>query len=305
MDLNMPVCDGMELTALIREREAYISTPIVFLSGEGDTEKHFEALSAGGDDFLSKPIAPRHLISAVTSRVKRARLLERRRRAPGSREAVKGVHDSAQLTRRLTEMLSMEDAATRKGGLLYLELTDAAACEERVGHNAFRTLLDRLTTVLAAHIGNGDLLARCGTHGFLLLNPDLSAAALEDHAKALRACVSVESFGTTKVPQELRIEVGICPFEAVAGDAKAMIDAAEKVLRDAQASGKAGIAIVEPVSNEQDTEILVAAIRKALEDSSFRVVFQPIVSLHGSACPPRTVVSMLQPNWFRPRKRPG
>ncbi|MEZ5463463.1 EAL domain-containing protein [Dokdonella sp.] len=282
MDLNMPVCDGMELTALIREREAYISTPIVFLSGEGDTEKHFEALSAGGDDFLSKPIAPRHLISAVTSRVKRARLLERRRRAaPSTREAIKGVHDSAQLTRRLAEMLSMEDAATRKGGLLYLELADAATCEQRVGHSAFRTLIERLTTLLAAHIGNADMLARSGGHGFLLLNPDLSAEGLEDRAKALRACVAVESFGTTKVPQELKIEVGICPFEAVAGDAKAMIDAAEKALRDAQAAGRGGIALVEAAASADNTEVVVAAIRKALEDSSFRVVFQPIVSLHG------------------------
>lgn len=281
MDLNMPVCDGMELTALIREREAYISTPIVFLSGEGDTEKHFEALSAGGDDFLSKPIAPRHLISAVTSRVRRARLLERRRRAPVAREAIKGVHDSAQLVRRLTEMLSMEDAASRKGGLLFLDLVDAKACEDRIGHSAFRSLIDRLTTVLAANIGSGDMLARCGEHAFLLLNPDLSVQQLEDHAKALRASVAVESFGTTKVPQELKIEVGICPFAVAAGDARAMIDAAESVLRTSRAAGGGGIASVEPQASGEQTEVVVAAIRKALEDSSFRVVFQPIVSLHG------------------------
>ena len=30
-----------------------------------DADKHFEALNAGGDDFLSKPIRPKHLISAV------------------------------------------------------------------------------------------------------------------------------------------------------------------------------------------------------------------------------------------------
>src|SRR6185503_2867230 len=31
MDLYMPECDGMELTALIREREQFANTPIVFL----------------------------------------------------------------------------------------------------------------------------------------------------------------------------------------------------------------------------------------------------------------------------------
>ena len=58
MDLYMPNCSGMELTAIIREREAFINTPIVFLSGEHDQEKHFEALNAGGDDFLSKRSGP-------------------------------------------------------------------------------------------------------------------------------------------------------------------------------------------------------------------------------------------------------
>ena len=41
MDLYMPTCDGMELTAIIREREAFVSTPIVFLSGEHNRGKAF------------------------------------------------------------------------------------------------------------------------------------------------------------------------------------------------------------------------------------------------------------------------
>ncbi|MEM9305543.1 MAG: response regulator, partial [Pseudomonadota bacterium] len=73
MDLHMPGCDGMELTAIIRENEAFIHTPIVFLSGEEDQDLQFDALLAGGDDFLAKPVRPKHLISAVKNRVKRSR----------------------------------------------------------------------------------------------------------------------------------------------------------------------------------------------------------------------------------------
>src|SRR5262249_55707469 len=93
MDLYMPNCDGMELTSIIREREAFISTPIVFLSGEQDEDKHFAALNSGGDDFLSKPIRPKHLISAVTNRVQRARQLSRRARAANQRDPVTGLYE--------------------------------------------------------------------------------------------------------------------------------------------------------------------------------------------------------------------
>ena len=89
MDLHMPQCSGIELTSLIREHAAFITTPIVFLSGEDDTEQHFAALSAGGDDFLAKPIQPRHLISAVTNRARRARQMQQAHPPdPPNREAV-------------------------------------------------------------------------------------------------------------------------------------------------------------------------------------------------------------------------
>ena len=79
MDLNMPGANGIELTALIREQEAFAHTPIVFLSGESSEDLQFDAIDAGGDDFLSKPIRPRHLISAVQTRVRRHRQQENRR----------------------------------------------------------------------------------------------------------------------------------------------------------------------------------------------------------------------------------
>src|SRR6185436_1587909 len=69
--------------------------PIVFLSGEQDIERRFDAIRLGGDDFLNKPIKPRHLVSMVESRVRRARLLKQdaavsagrdRRGALGGRE---------------------------------------------------------------------------------------------------------------------------------------------------------------------------------------------------------------------------
>jgi EAL domain-containing protein (putative c-di-GMP-specific phosphodiesterase class I)/DNA-binding response OmpR family regulator len=280
MDLNMPVCNGMELTALIREREANISTPIVFLSGEGDTEKHFAAISAGGDDFLTKPIAPRHLITAVTSRVRRARLLERRR-TPTVRDAVKGLLDSAKLARRLTEMLSMEDAATRDGGLLSIELDAAPKLHDRVGATQFRKLVEQLTNLLCDQVGSNGMLARCGDSGYLLLNPDRSAKALGELADRLRDVVAGATFGDHGAPLPVSIVVGICPFSAGAGDAKAMIDAAQQAMGKAQSVDGRGIHMVEAAVDESARDVIIDAIRLALEDSSFRVVFQPIVSLHG------------------------
>ena len=121
MDLYMPGISGMELTAIIRERPEFISTPIVFLSGEQDSEKQFEALDAGGDDFLSKPIRPKHLMAAVNNRARRARAQDRRRNQ-FSREDDTGLFERALLVDKLGEHMLEEQGEQAHGGLLYLEL---------------------------------------------------------------------------------------------------------------------------------------------------------------------------------------
>jgi len=72
-DVHMPECMGTELAQVIRQDDSWAMTPIMFLSTEADLNRQLVALDLGGDDFLVKPIAPGHLISAVTARAKRAR----------------------------------------------------------------------------------------------------------------------------------------------------------------------------------------------------------------------------------------
>ncbi|MGD2116865.1 MAG: response regulator [Chromatiales bacterium] len=77
MDIYMPDANGLELTTIIRDDLRFTAIPIVFLSGETDPDKQLDALELGGDDFISKPIRPRHLISVVNNRIQRTRELVR------------------------------------------------------------------------------------------------------------------------------------------------------------------------------------------------------------------------------------
>ena len=75
MDLHLRELDGIALTQRIREQPHLQLLPIVFLSGDPDPERQYEVLAIGADDFLTKPIRPRHLIAAVSNRIARARLI--------------------------------------------------------------------------------------------------------------------------------------------------------------------------------------------------------------------------------------
>lgn len=78
LDMYMPDCQGTELAKVIRQHERYVSVPIIYLSAEDDLDKQLDAMGEGGDDFLTKPIKPSHLIATVRTRATRARSLKAR-----------------------------------------------------------------------------------------------------------------------------------------------------------------------------------------------------------------------------------
>lgn len=73
MDVYMPGCSGMELAAVIRQQDCHATLPIVFLSTETDLGRQLTAINLGGDDFLTKPVEPWHLVRSVLARARRAR----------------------------------------------------------------------------------------------------------------------------------------------------------------------------------------------------------------------------------------
>jgi diguanylate cyclase (GGDEF)-like protein len=286
MDLYMPNCSGMELTAIIREREAFINTPIVFLSGEQNQEMHFEALNAGGDDFLSKPIRPKHLISAVTNRVRRARTLGRRALAQNPRDPVTGLYERAYVLDRLNAKLAAEDPASQGGGLFYIVIDGAGQIRERVGLTVFEALLNQVGAFITAHIDEKDLVARYGDTSFALLGSGGDEDALTGIASDLRDRIAREVFEHEGKTLTVSLAIGICPFSAGLGDAGAMLNAAERAMTDSRLPGQNRIGVFHPArpsSSSDAQQTLTQLIRDALKAEDFQLLFQPIVALQGDS----------------------
>ena len=66
LDVDMPIIDGFETAALIREREKSRHTPIIFLTAINKGEQYvFKGYSLGAVDYLTKPFVPEILRSKV------------------------------------------------------------------------------------------------------------------------------------------------------------------------------------------------------------------------------------------------
>ena len=71
MDYHMPGCNGLELSAVLRQHELYKDIPIIFLTEETNIEARLTALNIGSDDFFHKAMGPERLLVAVQARLDR------------------------------------------------------------------------------------------------------------------------------------------------------------------------------------------------------------------------------------------
>src|SRR5947209_1647027 len=68
LDVDMPIMNGFEAAALIREREKSRHTPIIFLTAINKAEQHmFKGYSLGAVDYLSKPFVQEILRAKITA----------------------------------------------------------------------------------------------------------------------------------------------------------------------------------------------------------------------------------------------
>ncbi len=63
MDINMPVCDGVEGTRLIKQK--YPSVKILILTMYNDDDNICRAMENGADGYVLKGIRPEDFISAI------------------------------------------------------------------------------------------------------------------------------------------------------------------------------------------------------------------------------------------------
>tara|TARA_B100000795_G_scaffold145694_1_gene109151 strand:+ start:154 stop:846 length:693 start_codon:yes stop_codon:yes gene_type:complete len=71
LDIMMPEMDGIEACEKIRKIKSLDNVIISFLSARGEDYSQVAGFEAGADDYITKPIKPKVLVSKVTSLLRR------------------------------------------------------------------------------------------------------------------------------------------------------------------------------------------------------------------------------------------
>jgi diguanylate cyclase (GGDEF)-like protein len=233
LDMNMPGASGEEIAEVIRQQDAYLSIPIVFLSAESDIGRQREAMSLGGDEFLQKPIEPAHLISAVRSRVIRYRAL----RALMVRDSLTGLLNHTNFKERLRAETAR---AKRQGKPLSVALIDIdlfKKVNDTYGHPAGDRVIKCLSRLLKQRLRGADVIGRYGGEEFAVALPDTSvdvAIRVLDHIRESFAGI-VQHAGEKTF--QVTLSAGVAPY-GEASNGESLINAADEALYAAKHGGR-------------------------------------------------------------------
>lgn len=71
LDVMMPKMDGIQVCEHLRAQPGFETTLICFLTARGEDFSQIAGLDAGADDYISKPVKPRLLVSRINALLRR------------------------------------------------------------------------------------------------------------------------------------------------------------------------------------------------------------------------------------------
>lgn len=170
INMHMSRCTGIELAAVIRQNENFVSIPIIFHSVEKDSRHHLEAVQGGGDDVITHPFTMEHIVRSVRLRASRNRQM----RFFMERDSLTGLLNHNNLKQRLEHEVQR---ARRIGTSLVFAMVDIDRFKnvnDTYGHLTGDRVIKNLSRLLVERLRRTDVVGRYGGEefGIILFNTD-------------------------------------------------------------------------------------------------------------------------------------
>ncbi|WPP44156.1 diguanylate cyclase [Pseudomonas sp. AN-1] len=233
LDMYMPECLGTELAKVIRHHERYVSVPIIYLSAEGDIDKQLDAMSEGGDDFLTKPIKARHLIATVRNRAARARNLKARM----VRDSLTGLYNHTHILQLLEDARVRARREQRPLAFAMLDIDHFKQVNDRYGHPMGDRVIKSLALFLKQRLRKTDHIGRYGGEEFAVVLPDTDAATAARVLDEIRRRFAEIKFPTQAQDLSCSFSCGIAELHGEQ-EAKALASDADAALYRAKHAGR-------------------------------------------------------------------
>lgn len=255
LDVVLPDIDGFSVARRIRATEkAGEWTPIIFLSSLGNDADIEQGITAGGDDYLHKPISEIVLSAKIKAMQRlvlmRASLLAITRKLDAANQELVRISSSDGLTgvsnrRHFDEALSVEWRRARRHSnsiaMMMCDVDHFKLYNDTYGHLAGDDCLRKVATAIRQHTERpSDIVARYGGEEFAVVLPETTIGGALMVAEKIRQAVHELNIPHATSPGKVvTLSIGIASaapgFDNPPDD---LIQAADKALYQAKHEGR-------------------------------------------------------------------
>jgi diguanylate cyclase (GGDEF)-like protein len=156
MDVQMPDVDGIELCQMIRDNSRWAPLPILFLTGDRNTDTIQQIFAAGADDYISKPVVAPELITRIFNRLERTRLLKEQSEI----DLLTGLPNRRSSNQDLDRLLNLASQHQQALNLAVVTLDHLNQINRKHGHRFGDQMLRRFGNLLRQELRSEDIVAR-------------------------------------------------------------------------------------------------------------------------------------------------
>ncbi len=201
-----------------------------------------------------------------------------------SQDLVTGLHNRNHFLELLDNAVERAVKAGQGASLAYLRVDRFASLQADLGLGNSDRLLAELAQILRAHFADKAQLARFGDDAFAVLVTDATPAQLEQSLTALLRKVDSHLFEIDGRTIQATLSIGVAALDEQTAKARDVIDRAHRCAEELS-DGNA-LNIYNPaheLAAAANRGEVTAMVQQALEQNSFRLLFQPVISLRGDS----------------------
>jgi diguanylate cyclase (GGDEF)-like protein len=241
MEVQLRGCTGVELASILRQEDAYLSTPILFVSCDEAVDLARNAKRIESEDCLRGAIEPDGLVAAVQSRLRRARAM----RSLMTHDGLTGLLNRAAMIQRIDVEIAR---ARRRDVPLAFAMIDVdffKKVNDVFGHPAGDQVLRTLARFLQQRLRHIDVIGRYGGEEFAIIFPDTQASSAARALDAVREAFRRLTHPAAAHDTSITFSAGIAGFPSHR-ETSALVVAADLALYDAKRSGRNRVVVREP-----------------------------------------------------------
>jgi len=276
IDADLAVGGDWELCGLLSHRHPAAGPFKILLVDEPDERQLHEALEAGIDDFLVKPVAYGELLSRLRAA---ARVLEYDRRvSQQSRvDPLTGLLSRSALTGHLRRQLNEHGGGAPRVACVVLDIDFFGRIERLHGAAAADTLLQSFAQELNRLRTGSEVLGCLGGDRFCAMLPGATEATASQWAENARKLLDSCDFKLAETACPVTVSFGVAGCEA-AEKADQLIERAVQAL---EAAKRLGRNCVVPYTERESLDGHVGASDKLFDSTTVRDVMTPCTVLLG------------------------